>query len=111
MKKMNDQFLCSRMMLPEHRKALSQRQQKIREAEDRRIPLFDEQELELWEWFLRQSLEQGTKITVSYLSEGGEKIVSGVALKNDIPGGMIIMAGKKSRVRVEVKKILSIEGY
>ena len=70
MKKMTGQFLCSRMMLPEHKEALYQQRQKIREKENNYVPLFDEQELELWERLFQQSLEQGTEITVTYISDG-----------------------------------------
>jgi len=58
MQKLNNQFLCSRMMLPEHVEALAQynkeRQKealaqynKERQKEEITIPSVDEQELEL----------------------------------------------------------------
>jgi hypothetical protein len=46
MQKLNNQFLCSRMMLPEHVEALAQ-YNKERQKEEITIPSVDEQELEL----------------------------------------------------------------
>ena len=97
------------MMLPEHKEALYQQRQKIREKENNYVPLFDEQELELWERLFQQSLEQGTEITVTYISDGEKRLVSGTAFKHDISGGKIIIADRNNKIWVPIEKILSIE--
>lgn len=76
MKKFTDQFLCSRMMLPEHVEALSRYNKKNLKEEDTHIPSVDEQELENWERLIKQSLEHGMKITVTYLAKDKKKKIS-----------------------------------
>ncbi len=42
-----------------------------------KIPSVDEQELELWERLIKESLELGTEITITYLANSEIKSVSG----------------------------------
>ncbi len=109
MKKLTNQFLCSRMMLPEHVEAWSKHNEKILEEENNNIPYFDEQELELWERLIKQSLEHGTEITVTYVSKAGKKSFSGAVIKIDVSASRIIFAGKDGRIEVEVRKIMCIK--
>ncbi len=109
MKKFTDQFLCSRMMLPEHVEALSRYNKKNLKEEDTHIPSVDEQELENWERLIKQSLEHGMKITVTYLAKDKKKkSVTGTVTKVDVAGGMIFIAGKDGKVGVVFKKIFCI---
>jgi hypothetical protein len=98
------------MMLPEYTEALSKHREKILEEENNNIPDVDDQELELWERWIKQSLEHGREITVTYLSKDGEKTLAGAVIKIDLPAGRITMAGRGGRIEVEVKKITSIKG-
>jgi len=97
------------MMLPEYMEALSRHGEEILEKESNDIPCFDEQELELWERWIKQSLEQGREITVTYLAKEGKKTLTGAVIKIDLPAGRITMAGRGGRIEVEVKKIMCIK--
>ncbi|NLL57348.1 MAG: YolD-like family protein [Firmicutes bacterium] len=104
MQKLNNQFLCSRMMLPEHVEALAQ-YNKERQKEEITIPSVDEQELELWERRIIQSLELGKEITITYLANSEIKSVSGVVKRVNRSAGMILIAGK----RIEMGKVVEIK--
>jgi len=109
MKKFTDQFLCSRMMLPEHVEALSRYNKKNLKEEDTRISSVDEQELENWERLIKQSLEHRMKITVTYLAKDKKKkSVIGAVTKVDVYSGMIFIAGKGGKVEVDLKKIFCV---
>ena len=107
MKKFTDQFLCSRMMLPEHVEALSRYNKKNLKEEDTHIPSVDEQELENWERLIKQSLEHRMKITVTYLAKDmKKKSVTGAVTKVDVSGGIIFIEDKGGKVWVVLNKIL-----
>lgn len=108
MEKLHNQFLCSRMMLPEHVEALSQHN-KEKQNEEMIIPSFDEQELENWEHLIKQSLEQGTEITITYISNSAEKSVSGAVIRFDGSTGRIIIGDKNGWVGMELKEIVGIK--
>jgi len=92
------------MMLPEHVEALA-RHNKVKQKEGIKIPSVDEQELELWERLIKQSLELGTEITITYLADSEIKSASGTVKRVDGSTGMILIAGK----RIEMGEVVGIK--
>ncbi len=78
MKKLYNQFACSSFMLPEHVDSLEQREKKIKEVELQQVPELDEQQLELWERILQESLQDGRRINVRYMMANGPVTITGV---------------------------------
>lgn len=110
MQKLTNQFLCSRMMLPEQKEALLGHYQETLEKETD-IPSFDEQQLELWEHLLKQSLQNKRALRITYLSSNPRRAmtVTGVAVKFDSLSGNIIMALQDGPVAVPLNRIISLE--
>ena len=80
MKKMYQQFLCSRIMLPEHQRELEKQQQNC-PSKTQDLPVIDEQEKEQWDRLLRSSLETGKKIHLAYLENSVYREAAGVVTK------------------------------
>ncbi len=71
--KLYNQFICSSLMLPEHREALTEYHVEERQQAERYVPERDEQELEIWEYLIRESLVKGCKVNVTYMSHSGRR--------------------------------------
>ena len=80
-KKMFNQFLCSSLMLPEHRDALNRRRAEQRKKEKIYRPCIDEQQHALWDRLLTAALRQGKELAVHYKNEQGENLLRGVVYK------------------------------
>ena len=65
--KIYNQFICSSFMLPEHVESLNEYHTEEQQKEAEYVPEVDEQELEIWEYLIGQSLNKGHKITITYL--------------------------------------------
>lgn len=108
-KKMFNQFLCSSLMLPEHRDALNRRRAEQRKKEKMCRPCIDEQQHALWDCLLTAALRQGKELAVYYKNEQGEHLLRGaisriVPLRREI---YIQAAGVVSRVSLD--NIVSLE--
>lgn len=79
--KISNQFLCSSLMLPEHRDALERRRREQREKKETRRPCFDEQQLALWDRLLTAALQQEKELLVRYAGEDGAHSLRGIVYK------------------------------
>ena len=78
--KMYNQFLCSSLMLPEHREALTRYYVEEQQKEAECMPEVDEQELAVWDQLIRISMAEGCIVAVTYMISGEIKSLSGVAV-------------------------------
>lgn len=78
-KKLYHQFICSSLMLPEHRARLAQHRQNCAREICRERPAFtDEQQLEQFQRLLDESLHSGTALTVTFMESGRRRTFTGV---------------------------------
>ncbi|CAM2814435.1 YolD-like family protein [Paenibacillus sediminis] len=99
----NGLFESSRMMLPEHREAYLQHQQRI----ERRIrPELDSQVIEHIERILSQSLDGGARITLTLWNESEDKKLSGKVIQFDSIRGRIRFESVISRTWIPFNQII-----
>ncbi len=108
-KKMFNQFLCSSLMLPEHREALNRHHAEQRKREETRCPCIDEQQYALWERLLATSLQQGKKLLVCYMNEQGEHSLQGVVCKYAPLSREIFIRDAGAEKRILLSSIVSLE--
>lgn len=97
--KLYNQFICSSLMLPEHREGLNEYHAEQRRKEEKYVPQVDEQEFEIWDYLVRKSLCKGYAVSVTYLSASGKITLTGV-----------IIAAENSMLRIRDEKTSSIKG-
>ena len=107
-KKISNQFLCSSLMLPEHRDALNRRRRKRREREGARRPCFDEQQLALWDRLLTAALQQKKKLLVHYANERGVHAFEGIVYRYLPSSREIFMRAAGVIKKVPLDSIVSI---
>ncbi len=76
--KLFNQFQCSTMMLPEHVEAISEHHQEKKKTEALYVPEVDQQQLEEWEWLLRNSFDSKSPIRVSYIAHDRRNTITGI---------------------------------
>ncbi len=91
-KKFNQQFACSKMMLPEHRSSLQEQSVKTQCNETHRRPLFDEQRQEELQQILDQAIIKRQTLQCTILHSSGYQVYSGVPRRIDQTAGKIIFA-------------------
>lgn len=107
-KKYANQFLCSRMMLPEHRTKLARYRQEIEQAEQYRRLLLDQQQWEQFQVLLECSYFGGVPVRVTILEENGYRTVTGVVQKLlPVPGAMEL-SGANGRQRVLLRRVVAM---
>jgi len=96
-------------MLPEHVDSLDKYHTEEQQKEAEYVPGVDEQELEIWEYLIRQSLNKGHKISITYLTNRGRDTLTGVVweARNSILYVRDDITGKKKTVALE--KTFSVE--
>lgn len=108
MKKLDNQFACSRMMLPEHREHLEAHYQKL-QRENYHLPSLDEQQYELFERTLIQSLNFGLEIQITLLAGGQLLTLEGVVKNINLLSGQIILLNKDGTKAVTIKNIIDVK--
>lgn len=107
--KMFHQFICSSMMLPEHREALNRHNGELQKQEKICYPYSGEEERACWDRLLHTSLHHGTVLTITTLADTGSCQLSGVVCKvNLLQREISIKAGGKIRC-IPLAGIVSIE--
>ena len=109
--KIYNQFLCSSMMLPEHKEALNDHYIEEKHREEQGMPEIDEQQLEIWEYLIKKSLGKSKKLNITYLTKKGRRItVKGVKVIS-IKGSLLCISdGVADKTKtVDLNKIVSIE--
>ena len=109
--KIYNQFLCSSMMLPEHKEALNDHYVEEEHREEQCMPEIDEQQLEIWEYLIRKSLIKSKKLNITYLTKKGRRItVNGVKVKYIKGSSLCIKDGVTDKTKaIDLNKIVSIE--
>ncbi len=87
MKKIFNQFACSKIILPEHRQML-QKLHDENSAKCRIKPAFDQQEFERWERLIKNSIHNGSVINIQTTESN---VYSGVVTKLDYTRKIIFM--------------------
>ncbi len=110
-KKKYNQFICSRMILPEHRNNLKLRFHRVLQEED---PLSsycpDEQQKEEFDQLLREALQEGLEINIIISNkEGGLNKISGVIPKKCEGLKKIKVAAADGNRSINVSEIIKIE--
>jgi len=108
-KKLSNQFLCSRMMLPEHREKLKLYQNKREYEENYRIPQYSDQQLEEFQFLLDRSLKFGLRIELTILTDHGFTNIKGVVKKTEAASGQILVTTREEEIRLEIKNIVGLK--
>ncbi|NMB40394.1 MAG: YolD-like family protein [Firmicutes bacterium] len=105
--KLYNQFQCSSLMLPEHRKALAEHRKKATEKQE--TPCIDEHQFELWECLVQQSYQNGKQVTIRTVH--GNKICDTAGVVRElVPNkGLLKLSTETGKKWVEVKRIRSVE--
>jgi len=108
-KKFNQQFACSRMMLPEHCGSLRQHAASVKRAEEQRRPLTDEQLQAEQQQLLEEALGHKLRVEFTLLDESGRSTLSGVPYRLDETAGTIyIDTGSDKPVKIRAASVIGI---
>ncbi len=109
-KKINQQFACSKMMLPEHRGSLQEHCRQSSRAEESSRPDLDEQERERLQQIFEQALAGKRALQVTVFTGTGRESFTGIPLSSDCAGGRIYFSSGPGRPRsVRAADILLLE--
>lgn len=107
-KKIINQFICSRMMLLEHRERLNERRRKLQREEKYHMPFFDEQQWKEFQFILNRSIQYGCKIEVTVLTKKGHLKVRGVVKAIDPVSGQIGIVTENGLRKLNTKEIVAM---
>jgi hypothetical protein len=108
-KKINQQFTCSKMMLPEHCGQLREHSAAYEKVEACSRPCFDEQLHEEQQRVLDQALLAGQKILVTIIDSSGSHTFCGVPLRIDqVSGYLFLDVGEIRPCRVRAAEITGL---
>jgi hypothetical protein len=108
-KKINQQFNCSKMMLPEHCGQLREHSAAYENAEACSSPCFDEQLREEQQHTLDQALLAGQMIVVTIINSSGTHTFRGVPLRIDqVAGCLVLDAGEVRPSRIKAAEITGL---
>lgn len=108
--KMFNQFICSSLMLPEHRDALNSHNAALRERETKmRRPCIAEERYQLWDQLLCASLHQGKAIMVTIVENEEACMHKGVVRRIEPSRREICMNVDGSVKRITFDSILEVE--
>ncbi len=111
-KKMTQQFLCSKMMLPEHCSGLRKYAEDKKWAENHRRPLLDEQFREELQQILELAMAEQQPLKFTVLDSGGYRAYSGIPLRSDPATGLIYLRSGSSRLQaVKASEVVGIEPF
>ncbi len=97
-KKLTGQFLCSRMMLPEHCSGLQKHADQLDWDEAHRYPDLDEQRQEEMQQIFEQALAGQTALEITTLTSSGYRHYSGTPLRIDQACGLIYLRDKEGKL-------------
>ncbi len=109
-KKITQQFLCSKMMLPEHCSNLREHNTKNRWEENHRRPDFDEQFQEELQQILLEACASLKLLRVVLLEESGYRTITGVPRHTDPESGIIYFdTGEPKMIPVRAEAIIKLD--
>ncbi len=101
-KKFNQQFACSKMMLPEHRGSLQEHKFRIEWEETNRCSLSDEQRHEELQQLLDLATLKQHLLAFTVLCGTGLQTINGVPMRSDPAAGFIYLdsgGGRPKKIR------------
>jgi hypothetical protein len=108
-KKINQQFSCSKMMLPEHCGQLREHSAAYENAEACSRPCFDQQLREEQQHTLDQALLTGLMIVVTVINSSGTHTFCGVPLRIDqVAGCLVLDTGEVRPSRIKAAEITGL---
>jgi hypothetical protein len=108
-KKFNQQFACSRMMLPEHCGSLREHAASLKRVEEQRRPLADEQLQAEQQQLLEAALSRKLKLEFTLLDESGRSSVCGVPYRvNETAGTIYINTGSGEPLKIRSAAVIGI---
>ncbi len=96
-KKLNQQFACSKMMLPEHRSSLQEHNDQLRRDEENSRPVLDEQQWERLQQIFEWALAERRALKVTVFNRAGREIFTGIPLSGDPTAGRITFSSGSDR--------------
>lgn len=109
-KKINQQFNCSKMMLPEHCGSLREHVENLKREEIYRLPVIDEQLWEEQQRMLGQALFAGHRVRITIINSSGSHTYRGVPLRIDQVAGIIVVnIGKTGLLKIRAAEITRLE--
>ena len=102
--KLNNQFLCSRMMLPEHVRELRKQAYEAEIQEISKIPELDEQRLEEMDKILKKAIKKNLPVRITVMNPKGPNIYKG---KVKIERGKAILM--EQSITIDLSKVINIE--
>jgi|GEM_PF-389806 len=108
-RKFSDQFLCSRMMLPEHREGLNRRMGQMDRREKYSRPLWDEQQWEQFQLLLEEALEQRLMVELIRVKEEVHESITGILKKADNLTGLIFVQTEKEIIKVKAADVIALQ--
>jgi len=109
-KKLNQQFACSKMMLPEHRGSLQEHNTQLRRDEKNSRPVLDEQQWERLQQIFESSLAEGRALKVTLINGTGRETFTGIPLSSDPTAGRITFSSGSGRPQaVKAADIVRLE--
>lgn len=108
--KMFNQFLCSSLMLPEHREALNRRAAQLRQQEKMCRPCIDAQQWELWDRLISEALHQERELSILCLDEQqGSRLLRGVLCGLDPQHRELIIRNSAGMKRIPIESIMGVD--
>ena len=109
-KKISQQFLCSKMMLPEHCAGLKEYAAGKQWAENHRRPDIDQQMHEELQRTLEQALVKQESLKITILNDSGYRTYSGIPVHSDPASGLICLQNGRNRPKtVKAAEVVRIE--
>ncbi len=107
-KKLKNQFLCSSLMLPEHRAKLAEHCQKFSTAEKYRRPPLDDQRQEEFQLLLERSLRAGLELQITTLTSKGRLQFTGVIKEINTTNSCLKLDTADGSLKLKSQKIIDI---
>ena len=108
-KKLTGQFLCSRMMLPEHCSGLQKYADQLDWDETHRHPELDEQRQEEMQQIFEQAMACRASLEITTLTGSGYRHYSGTPLRSDQAFGLIYLRGREGDlIKIKAREVVKL---
>ncbi len=109
-KKLTGQFLCSRMMLPEHCSGLQKHADQLDWDEAHRHPELDEQRQEEMQQSFEQALAGQTALEITTLTNQGYRFYSGIPLRIDQAYGLVYLREREGKlIKIKAREVTGLK--
>ncbi|MGM0652224.1 MAG: YolD-like family protein [Bacillota bacterium] len=108
-KKLTSQFLCSRMMLPEHCSKLQNHADQLNWDEAHRCPELDEQQQEKMQQVFEQALAGQTALEITTLTSSGYQLYSGIPVRSNQAPGLVYLRDREGKlIKVKAREVVTL---